>query len=56
MTAVELEICKSFQSPEGSLFQCWVLPVCSCDLQDFIALFSDVHSLFTVLLLINILS
>ena len=32
------------------------VPVRSCDLQYFIALFSDAHSLFTALLLINILS
>lgn len=37
------------------LSQGWWLPVQSCDLQDFITLFWDVHSPFTALL-INILS
>lgn len=40
----------------GVLSPGWWLPVWSCDLQYFIALFSDVDSLFTALLLINILS
>lgn len=59
MTPVQMEACSVFQSHEvggGVLCQGWRLPVWSCDLQYFIALFSDVHSLFTALLLINILS